>query len=94
MEPYVQFTYQDYSNDFIFTDVEPLQVFTLDVKNVYKVRIYLITFIPKKQASTSWYYMSAKLPFFYIKEEIVDPINLDPIYACEVRGKSDLKNLL
>lgn len=94
MEPRVQFTYQDYLNDFIFTDVEPLQVFTLDVKNVYKVRIYLITFIPKKQASTPWYYMSAKLTFFYIKEEILDPINLDPIYACDVRGKSDLKNLL
>lgn len=36
----------------------------------------------------------SKTHFLYIKEEILDPINLDPIYACEVRGKSDLKNLL
>lgn len=48
MEPCVQFTYQDYSNDFKFTDVASLQVFTLDMQDAYKGSIYFITFIPKK----------------------------------------------
>lgn len=34
--------------------------------------------------------MSVKLPFFYIKEEVLDPIILDFIYMGEVQGKSEL----
>lgn len=48
MEPCVQFIYQDYSNDFKFTDVASWQVFTLDMQDAYKGNIYFITFIPKK----------------------------------------------
>lgn len=39
---------------------------------------------------TPLYYMSVKLPFFHIKEEVLDPIILDSIYTGEVQGKSDL----
>lgn len=33
----------------------------------------------RSKISTPLYYMSVKLPFFYIKEEILDLIILDPI---------------
>lgn len=53
-----------------------------------KVRSILPYLFQSSKLSTPLYYMSVKLPFFYIKEEI-----LDPTYVGEVQGKSDLENL-